>query len=249
MLGSFGCLLAPPPASAWQMPVAAGALPASAYTARTIVRDQGRLNSCTGFAYGAALNIMSKMGLVASPLGLYWYFRRASGFGPSQDVGAYMEPAALALGTVGVGSEALHPYDPARLATEPAGAWRDQARDHRVATWYRALSVGAARTALAAGLPVVVGFAVPPSFDQVGASGMWTDGGGAALGGHATVICGYDDPTQTFTVLNSWGSTWGGGHPQANTERGYFALPYSAFPGQRFMDAVVLQTFDLQAGG
>jgi len=38
------------------------------------------------------------------------------------------------------------------------------------------------------------------------------------LGGHAILIYGYDDQTQTFKFLNSWGETWG--------TKGSGTLPY-----------------------
>ena len=38
------------------------------------------------------------------------------------------------------------------------------------------------------------------------------------LGGHAVVICGYDDNTRELILRNSWGTYWG--------DRGYFYLPY-----------------------
>ena len=39
------------------------------------------------------------------------------------------------------------------------------------------------------------------------------------LGGHAVLAVGYDDPTQRFIVMNSWGTSWG--------MRGFFTMPYS----------------------
>ena len=38
------------------------------------------------------------------------------------------------------------------------------------------------------------------------------------LGGHAVMLCGYDDKTEMFIVRNSWGSEWG--------DKGYFYMPY-----------------------
>ena len=38
------------------------------------------------------------------------------------------------------------------------------------------------------------------------------------LGGHAVMVCGYDDTAQHWIVRNSWGSHWG--------DNGYFYLPY-----------------------
>ena len=39
------------------------------------------------------------------------------------------------------------------------------------------------------------------------------------IGGHAVLAVGYDDRTQRFLVMNSWGTRWGQG--------GYFTMPYA----------------------
>lgn len=250
-LGQLGALVEPPPADAAQMPVGVAALPPSAFTVRTPVRNQLARNSCTGFAFGTIANILSAGQLVSSPLALYWYFRKESGFQPSQDGGAYMEPCARALTRYGVGSEALWPYDTAKYAQEPPRAYRDQALDHPGTAWYRALSVLGLRTALSLGLPAALGFQVPPDFGKTGLSGTWTDGGGAAVGGHAVCAVGYDDNAQAFLIQNSWGQGWGAKHPEAmgaSDMAGWFWLPYSAYPGSRWFDAIVFSALDLEAG-
>jgi len=38
------------------------------------------------------------------------------------------------------------------------------------------------------------------------------------LGGHAVIICGYNDNENIFILRNSWGNYWG--------DKGYFYLPY-----------------------
>jgi C1A family cysteine protease len=42
------------------------------------------------------------------------------------------------------------------------------------------------------------------------------------LGGHALIICGYDDASQMFLIANSWGTKIG-----LVEKRGYFKVPYS----------------------
>jgi C1A family cysteine protease len=71
-------------------------------------------------------------------------------------------------------------------------------------------------------LPVVFGFSVYESFesDEVAKTGtvLMPDKSEQLLGGHAVVLCGYDDETKRFLVRNSWGEEWG--------QAGYFTLPY-----------------------
>lgn len=240
------------------MPVGVGALPTLAFTARTPVRNQKSRNACTAFAFGGAIQIIVKalLGqvLITAALALYRAFRIASGFSVNADQGAYMEPCARALQAQGAGSEALWPYETAPYADEPPEVYRQEARDHRVISWYRALSVVAMKTALSLGLPVVMGFQVQPDFSQVGVNGEWQDNGGAAIGGHAVLAVGYDDAhvnndgtLGAFLMQNSWGKTWGTNHPHdvpgAGNE-GFFWVPYTAFPGRRWFDAIVIQTLD-----
>ena len=43
--------------------------------------------------------------------------------------------------------------------------------------------------------------------------------GEQVLGGHAVLAVGYDDATQRFIVMNSWGTGWG--------MQGFFTIPYA----------------------
>lgn len=256
-LGNFGALYDEPPALSWQYPAAAAALPARVMLPRTPVRNQGRLSSCTGFAFGTAVNILSaRFGLISSPLALYHAFRLRSGFGAHQDLGAYMEPAIQALAVDGAGSEAQHPYAEERLAVTPSRAYREQAADHRALGWYRALAVASMKSALAAGLPGIMAFSVPPGFGDVGLDGEWRDLGGRELGAHSVCRVGYDDAHRNpidgtlgaFVDQNSWGEEWGDSHPDGGPGEGFFWTPYSAFPGRRWYDAIVPTMIDTEAG-
>ena len=182
-------------------------------------------------------------GLVTAPLALYYNFRLKSGFPANKDTGAFMEPAVKALVSQGVGSESLWPYEPSNFATQPSAEYQRQAFDHRVSKHYRAQTVLQAKTAISQGLPVVIAFDVPRAFTtETGESGVWTDRGGAAVGGHAVCIMGYDDERHggSFKVQNSWGTSWG--------DNGLYWLPYSAYLGPRYWDGIVLTTWDLEAG-
>ncbi len=59
------------------------------------------------------------------------------------------------------------------------------------------------------------------------------------LGGHAVVVCGYEDDmtangeTGYFIIRNSWGSDWG--------SNGYFYMPYKFVPKGCF-DCWILET-------
>lgn len=52
--------------------------------------------------------------------------------------------------------------------------------------------------------------------------------GEAELGGHACVVCGYNNDSKTFLVRNSWGTSWG--------MAGYFTLPYEYLLNENLSD-------------
>jgi len=87
-------------------------------------------------------------------------------------------------------------------------------------------SVDAIRAALAAGYVVVYGFTVYPSFmgpytSRTGIM-LWPKPGEAVQGGHANVICGFNDATERFKSRNCWGRGWG------DNGYGYMHYQYAA---------------------
>lgn len=70
-------------------------------------------------------------------------------------------------------------------------------------------------------------------------------GGSDIWKGHSMLIVGYDDLTQTFTVLNSWGDTWnyGGG-----TGNGFFKWPYSRISEIETIKSLVNEPSDRTGG-
>lgn len=80
----------------------------------------------------------------------------------------------------------------------------------------------ALQQAIASKLPVIIGVSVYESFegDDVGMNGdvPMPSTSEKLLGGHAMLVCGYDDAAQYFTVRNQWGM-WG--------DHGYLYLPYA----------------------
>lgn len=258
-LGRFGALKAPVEPEAWTMGVAARAVAPRSMTKRTGIRDQGDAGACTGFGEGATLAIVHGLGFIPASGALYFFNKRESGFPDSVDSGAYMLPSAQAALKYGIGSEALWPYKPENYSVEPSDEYKVQALDHRVKAFYRAPTVAQLKTALSIGLPGFSAFDVPASFREVGATGMWVDRGGRAVGGHAICIEGYDDDISygsdssakgCFVVQNSWGPEWGTNHPDdpAGGTEGFFLLPYYAYEGSRWWDSIIFSAWDLEAG-
>jgi C1A family cysteine protease len=55
------------------------------------------------------------------------------------------------------------------------------------------------------------------------------------LGGHCVLLVGYDDTTQQFTCMNSWGPHWG--------LDGFFKIPYNYILNPKLADEFWVLTY------
>ena len=76
---------------------------------------------------------------------------------------------------------------------------------------------------LSQGIPVVIGAAITPSFENLEDATWHPTAGEEVLGGHAMCVIGYDDKHEggAFRLMNSWGNDWG--------ERGLAWVRYGDF--------------------
>lgn len=190
--------------------------------------DQGNLGSCTANALGFCYQFLqikfnTKYKFQPSRLFIY-YCERALEHSVSQDNGAMIASGILVLKTTGTCEESLCPYNISKFTNKPSTTAYTQASKFKSLT-----SVGInsnlleIKNALADGFPVAFGFQVFESFESnsVSSTGIMSmpTTSEEIVGGHATVIVGYDDDKNYFIVRNSWGSNWG--------DRGYFYMPYA----------------------
>ena len=211
------------------------------------VVDQGPLNACTAHAAVALMNLvqahLNKRVFVGSRMFLYKVSR--SLLSMTGDSGAYLRTAVGALALFGLPPEKYWAYDPERLDAEPTGFCYQLGQKYRASSYFRVDSAGVPPEAVVSrikgllqqGLPSMVGYIVYFGAEfQARASGgiplpLDTD---LKVGGHALMICGYDDakvitnsstngPTSTgaFEIQNSRGTGWG--------EQGFGWLPYDYF--------------------
>jgi C1A family cysteine protease len=140
----------------------------------------------------------------------------------NQDAGAAVADGAKVVSTLGTPPESDWPYDINQFATKPPQQAYDDAAKHVVPAPSSVdnTNLNEVKTALANGHPVVYGFTVAQSFENVGADGIYT-GRGWNVGGHCVCAVGYDDSKQAIITRNSWGTEFGQG--------GYFFMPYSIF--------------------
>lgn len=190
------------------------------------VYDQQTVGSCTGNASAAAfeydLKKQSLTDFTPSRLFIYYNERKLEGTVLS-DAGATITDAMNVLANVGVCSEEVWSYDVTKFAITPTQEAYNQASMHKGVNYYRVdQNENAIKQCLANGYPVVYGFTVFESFesDAVASTGKQPlpSPNEQCLGGHAVLICGYNDDGKYFIVRNSWGSDWG--------DNGYFYQPY-----------------------
>ncbi len=107
---------------------------------------------------------------------------------------------------------------------EPPPVAYNEATLHEAVEYARVNGGQGTIQALAQGLPVVFGTAIPRRcFEEAAVAGVMPKLTQEELdsprqGGHAMLLVGYDNPARVFIVRNSWGETWG--------DHGYCYIPY-----------------------
>lgn len=196
--------------------------------------DQGDLGSCTGNGCaGVAQYALIKEGKqngknvntpAETPSRLFIYYNeRVIEHSVNEDAGAQVKDGLKTLHATGVCFEDSWPYNVAKFKSKPPAKCYTVAAGNKV-TQYAAVDgsdITELKTALANDTPVVFGFTVYESFENIGADGMMPmpAEGEQVMGGHCVVAIGYDDAKQCVLVRNSWGPGWGLG--------GYFWMPYA----------------------
>ena len=196
------------------------------------IYDQGELGSCTANAVsGICQYTEMNEGAVAKqpvvqPSRLFVYFNTRVLEGTWQtDSGASISDTMKSINKWGYAPEALWPYNIAKFNIPPvipayAKAW-----------WYKTINYLSVqqdaiqlKSALSLGYPIAFGFTVYDSFESqavanTGIVPMPNINKENVLGGHAVILCGYDDSKNWFIVRNSWGTSWGAA--------GYCYMPYT----------------------
>jgi C1A family cysteine protease len=198
--------------------------------------DQGNLGSCTANAGAGAIKFLQKMDKIEpiediSRLFLYYVTRSLEGT-TRWDSGCSIRDTAKAINKFGVCAEELWKYDIRRYRNKPPIEAYNDALNHKSILYRRVNGIIDIKTVLAMGYPIIFGFTVYSSFesDNVSKTGIvpMPTRRERSLGGHAVLLCGYDNTMLTetgngyFICENSWGNGFG--------DSGFFYLPYSYFP-------------------
>lgn len=208
------------------------------------VGDQGQQGSCVGWAtaYAARAYYAEQVEhrditVPANQPSPAWIFDVIHQGDESCDGGA-MIPDAMKVLEQGAYSLADFPYDDTVCKRPPIAA-RGAATDFQIAGYEQVYDAQGSREldtikgALSTGAPVVFIAFVDPAFQLLdGTHEVWvSDGKQPNAGGHAMTLVGYDDRSQTFKFINSWGTEWGA--------KGFGYMTYGTFQA-RVSEAYVM---------
>ncbi|MGE1059973.1 C1 family peptidase [Bacillus sp. GMa5/1] len=199
------------------------------------VVDQGQLGSCTANAIVSGLReyLLKQSGrpfVQLSRLFLYYHERETEGH-IQEDSGANLRDGMSILEQIGVCPEKDYPYCIEHFRDKPSSKSENDAGLYRIGQYNRVQDLPRLKSALAHGLPVVLGFQVTNAFyhsDEVRKTGIVPISGtddviieNGQPAGHAVCAVGYDDDKQIVIIRNSWGDGWG--------DNGYCYFPYELF--------------------
>lgn len=185
------------------------------------VYDQGKIGSCTANALCSIFEYDAN-GFKGSRLFLY-YNERIFINETDRDEGAFIEDGISALKIYGLCNENAWAYKLENVLVKPNEEAYKNAKNNFV---IEAININNNLETIKEWLnknePIAVGISIYSNFmsyttSKTGIVSMPTKTD-KFIGGHAVVICGYDDYKEYFILRNSWGNYWG--------DKGYFYLPY-----------------------
>ncbi len=190
-------------------------------------RNQGRFGTCVAFASTHIKNLQEiKQGDLPngglSPLFIYSLCKDLDGI-PDQQ-GTYPRIAMKVLRNKGVCCEIMLPYSQLKDHDDIPDVTEEmlkEAAKFRIKTYAKVNTIEEVKRALYEQGPVLIAAILTESFYEAGNTGWIPKPEGYILGGHALVICGYNNNKKAFRVVNSWGKDWG--------EKGFCWLPYEYF--------------------
>lgn len=193
------------------------------------IENQGSLGSCTAHALVGALefndvNDGDNKFTDLSRLFVYWNARKMEGT-EQYNTGCRIRDGIKTLASLGVCKESLFQYDINAYAIRPPDACYEDAKERKIISYQRIITLGDMLGCLAEGFPFVGGMTVYESMESRHAAFTgeieMPQSNERVVGGHAVLFVGFDRKKEVFIVRNSWGTQWG--------KDGYFTLPFDYF--------------------
>ena len=182
------------------------------------IENQGDEGACQSFQLRNALLLAQWMATGSLPsfdlskAFAYWIARSLDG-DDSQDSGESIGNTLAGFEQYGCCEESFMPYVPGQFTTPPTPEALANAMSHRYdlqAVQVDYSKFGNICDVLQDKRPLIGGFSVPPSFENVGADGALPDPTGEpSLGGHAFSACQAKRSDGWIDDPNSWGESWG----------------------------------------
>lgn len=182
------------------------------------VYDQGKIGSCTANAL-CSIYEYDTNNFKGSRLFLY-YNERIYINETNRDDGAFMSDGIESLKTYGLCEEKYWSYLIENVFKEPTKeAYENGKKNYVLEAFNISNDIKIIKSWLIKNEPIAVAIALYSNFinSKSGIIGLPQDID-KFVGGHAVIICGFDDNNKRFILRNSWGSYWG--------DNGYFYLPY-----------------------
>jgi C1A family cysteine protease len=183
--------------------------------------DQGKIGSCSSFALCSIFDY-DTTNFKGSHLFLYYNERELINE-VNEDNGAYLSDGIYSLKKNGICDEKYWEYKIENIFVKPSNEAYEKAKENYVIEAYNINNdLTAIKKWLDNNEPIAIGISIYSNFmsytsKTTGKIGMPASNDNF-IGGHAVIICGYDDNSRELILRNSWGTYWG--------DNGYFYLPY-----------------------
>jgi C1A family cysteine protease len=201
----------------------------------TIILDQGNLGACVSNAFAQYIHTNTSNNVLISRLYHYYTGRLLSGLSNLQDTGLYIRDACSIISSVGACAETTWPYITRNFATmPPINAFQGSKYFKSYSYTLIAQNITSIQNYLTStNTPILFGLNVYSSFmtNSVGNTGIVpipNKTKETLQGGHCMLIIGFNNTTQKFLCVNSWGNSWGCNSTGGTTgTRGFCLIPYA----------------------
>ena len=201
------------------------------------IKHQGNIGSCGSHAAATGLEMLQNMKEKrwAIPLSelFHYYVVRSADYENTlpNDSGQHGRQAMKVMHQMGITPEKLYPYETYNYNIQPR-LWtlvKSMARFWKITRYERCYSLQAIKTALKEKKAVWLGVPVRRNIYDYKTGNLTYNKNFNALGGHAMLVCGYNDEKKALRLANSWGTGWG--------EKGYAWMSYDYLYKVEWFDA------------